>query len=106
MRDERDNLILIDGDYYSINEIRGLIESNRDLTIRCERQARFIRALKECNKELTNERNKICDKYMEQSRELKNIKSMSMFEFGNKYCSSESLEADGHAFAKALGVGQ
>jgi hypothetical protein len=28
-----------------------------------------------------------------------------MFEFGNLYCSSESLEADGHALARSLGVG-
>ena len=28
-----------------------------------------------------------------------------MFEFGNRYCSQESLEADGHAFARSLGVG-
>ena len=39
---------------------------------------------------------------MAQSRELKDIKSMSMFEFGNTYCSTESLEADGHAFARSL----
>jgi hypothetical protein len=43
---------------------------------------------------------------MELSRELQTIKQMSMFEFGNKYCSSESLEADGHAFARSLGVGK
>ena len=35
-------------------------------------------------------------------KELHDIKSMSMFEFGNIYCSSESLEADGHAFARNL----
>ena len=34
--------------------------------------------------------------------ELENIKKMSMFEFGNKYCSDESLKADGKTFAKAL----
>ena len=39
-------------------------------------------------------------------KELSDIKEMSMFEFGNTYCSSESLEADGHALARSLGVGQ
>ena len=34
--------------------------------------------------------------------ELESIKDMSMFEFGNAYCSDESLEADGKAFARAL----
>ena len=47
------------------------------------------------NSKLTLERNELVD-------ELHHIKSMSMFEFGNTYCSSESLEADGHAFARAL----
>ena len=35
-------------------------------------------------------------------RELEDIKNMSMFEFGNTYCDSESLEADGHALARSL----
>lgn len=34
--------------------------------------------------------------------ELHDIKQMSMWEFGNTYCTSESLEADGHAFAQSL----
>ena len=38
----------------------------------------------------------------ELAEELTTIKSMSMFEFGNTYCSDESLEADGRAFAKSL----
>ena len=51
------------------------------------------------NSALTLERNALLT-------ELQHIKSMSMFEFGNQYCSSESLEADGHAFARSLGVGK
>ena len=91
----KDELILIDGEYYSHKEIKGLIESNYELAIRCDRQTRFIRALKLQNEELTEERNALLD-------ELTTIKNMSMFEFGNLYCSSESLEADGHAFARSL----
>ena len=105
MRDNRD-LILIDGEYYSHNELVAIIKSNNELAKRCDRQSNFIRALKVHNSELTVERDNLCDRCHEQSRELKDIKSMSMFEFGNTYCSSESLEADGHRFARSLGVGQ
>lgn len=102
MRDDRDKLILIDGEYYSHNELVAILESNKELARINVRQANFIRALKLNNSALTVERNKLCDKCMAQSRELKDIKSMSMFEFGNTYCSTESLEADGHAFARSL----
>ena len=91
-KEKRDELILINGEYYSQKELVAIIESNRELAKRCERQSNFIRALKLQNEELTHE--------------LEHIKGMSMFEFGNRYCTSESLEADGHAFARALGVGQ
>ena len=101
----KDELILIKGEYYSHNELVAIIESNKELARKTDRQTRFIEALKLHNSELTIERNKLCDKCMTQSRELKDIKSMSMFEFGNTYCSTESLEADGHAFARSLGVG-
>ena len=37
--------------------------------------------------------------------ELQDIKHLSMFEFADKYCSSEDLEEAGHAFARSLGVG-
>ena len=50
----------------------------------------------------TIERNKLCDRVNKLSKELQDIKQMSMFEFGNTYCSSESLEADGHALARSL----
>ena len=98
----KDELILIKGEYYSHNELVAIIESNKELARKTDRQTRFIEALKLHNSELTIERNKLCDKCMAQSRELKDIKSMSMFEFGNTYCSTESLEADGHAFARSL----
>ena len=81
----------IDGEIYSLHEIKGFIESAKQLG----RKTRFINALKLQNQELTKERNNLVT-------ELNNIKAMSMFEFGNTYASKESLEADGHAFAKAL----
>ena len=84
----------IDGETYSLNEIRGFIESSKKV----ERQTRFINALKLNLSKTTQERNQLCDK-------LHEIQNLSMFEFGNRYCSSESLEVDGHAFARSLGIG-
>ena len=102
MKDNRDELILIDGEYYSHQELVAFIESNRELAQRCERQTRFIKALKLNLSKTTLERNEFCDKANRLTKELQDIKSMSMFEFGNTYCTSESLEADGHAFAREL----
>lgn len=96
----------IDGESYSLNELKAFITNCDELAKKTCRQTRFIEALKLHNSELTLERNKLCDRCMAQSQELKDIKAMSMFEFGNTYCSTESLEADGHAFARSLGVGQ
>ena len=95
----------IDGELYSLEEIKAFITSCDELSRKATRQTRFIEALKLSNSKLTLERNELCDKVAAQSRELSDIKSMSMFEFGNTYCSSESLEADGKAFARSLGVG-
>ena len=106
MKDKQDELIFIDGEYYSHKEIVAIIESNKELARKCKRQTRFIKALKLSNSQITLERNKLCDKCNRQAKELHDIKNMSMFEFGNRYCTSESLEADGHAFARSLGVGQ
>lgn len=103
---DENSLVLIDGVQYSLNELKAFIETSQELSEKVNRQSRFIESLKLHNKDLTVERNKLCEKCMEQSKELQNIKKMSMFEFGNTYCTSESLEADGHAFARALGVGQ
>ena len=47
------------------------------------------------NSKLTIERNKLLN-------ELDRIKSMNMFEFGNKYCSTEDLKEAGHQFARDL----
>ena len=85
----------IDGEYYSLEELRAFITTSNELTRKTERQTRFIKALKLNNSKLTVERNQL-------QTELDHIKSMSMFEFGNQYASDESLEADGRAFARSL----
>lgn len=113
MKDNRDELILIDGEYYSHQELVAFIESNRELAQRCERQTRFIKALKLNNSKLTIERNQLLDENMKRIEEsnrlfgeLQNIKNLSMFEFANKYCNDNELEEAGHALARSLGVGQ
>lgn len=53
------------------------------------------RGVKLNNSKLTVERNKL-------QTELDRIKSMTMFEFANTYCSNESLEEAGHMLAKDL----
>lgn len=68
---------------------------NEQLKARNEFLERCVKALKLNNAKITLERNQALD-------ELRQIKQLSMFEFGNRYCSSESLEADGHAFARSL----
>ena len=105
MIDNKDKLFLINGEYYSQKELEGFIQSNTELAQKVERQTRFIKALKLNLSKTTLERNQLCDKANRLNKELQDIKSMSMFEFGNTYCSTESLEADGHAFARSLGVG-
>ena len=95
MTEDREELILINGEYYSHNELVGIIESNKELAKRCERQSTFIRALKADNEHVTVERNQLID-------ELHHIKNMSMFEFGNTFCTTESLEQDGKRLARSL----
>ena len=79
-----------------------LEQQNQELRARNEFLERMVNGLKLHNHEITKECDKLCERNMELSKELQDIKQMSMFEFGNTYCSSESLEADGHAFARAL----
>lgn len=88
-------LYKIDDEYYSLEELHAFITNCDELARQTERQSRFIKALKLNNSQLTVERNEL-------QKELNHIKSMSMFEFGNKYASDESLEADGRAFARSL----
>ena len=109
MRDNRDELILIDGEYYSHQELVAFIESNRELAQRCERQTRFIKALKLNNSKLTIERNQLIDENMKRIEEsnrlfgeLEDIKHLSMWEFADKYCSDSQMEEDARLFAKEL----
>ena len=69
--------------------------TQKDLEKRNDFLERKCNALMLNNRALTEERNRL-------QAELDRVKSMSMFEFGNKYATSESLEAEGRAFAKAL----
>ena len=95
----------IDGETYSLNEIRGFIESSKKI----ERQTRFINALKLNLSETTKERNQLVEKihFLEAKckayhQEVLEITSMGMFEFADNYCNDEQLDEAGKAFAKAL----
>lgn len=130
MKDEND-LILINGEYYSQNELVAIIESNEELGKLNVRYANFIRALKSDNSALTTERNELHEKLHAKTQELADqkreyeefyekeymaridecnrlwgelfdIKHMSMWEFANKYCSSQELEEAGHQLARSL----
>ena len=72
-----------------------LERENERLTNRNRFLERCVKGLKLNNAAITLERNELCDK-------LHEIQQLSMFEFGNRYCSNESLEEDGKAFARAL----
>ena len=78
-----------------IHSIEDLILENEALEARNEFLEKCVKALKLNLSKTTQERNEAIDK-------LHKIQQMSMFEFGNRYCSSESLEADGHALAREL----
>ena len=105
IRKDKSDLIEIDGEYYSQKEIIAIIESNNELAKKNERQANFIRSLKAFNKELTSQRKELNDKTIKLSKELRDIKQMSMWEFADKYCNDTELEDAGKAFARSLGVG-
>ena len=124
MKDNRDELILIDGEYYSHQELVAFIESNRELAQRCERQTRFIKALKLDNSKLTIERNELQEANRKLKKEyndfyekdymvridecnrlwgeLEDIKHLSMWEFADKYCSDSQMEEDAKLFAREL----
>lgn len=87
------------------DEVLHLREANEELRTRNEFLERCVKGLKLNLSKTTLERNHFCTKANTLSKELSDIKQLSMFEFGNLYCSSESLEADGHAFARSLGIG-
>ena len=76
-------------------ELTNFISEIEDLEYKVDRLNRIKNGLRINNSALTLERNTLVD-------ELNHIKSMSMFEFSNKYCTVEQQEADGRAFARAL----
>ena len=78
-----------------LRSVKDLLIENEALEARNDFLERCVRALKLNNAKLTDERNQYLD-------ELTTIKGMSMFEFGNKYGTEESLSEDGRAFARAL----
>ena len=84
------------------NELTYFKEYSADLENEVNRKERMLSGLRFNLEATTAERNEYCEKCNSLSKELQDIKQMSMFEFGNTYCSSESLEADGHAFARSL----
>ena len=88
----------INGKTYSLKEIESFITNCDELAKKTERQTRFIKALKLNNSKLTLERNNSID-------ELNRIKALGMYEFANKYCSTQELEEAGHQLARSLGVG-
>ena len=99
----------INGETYSLHELKGFIESAQELGRKTERQTRFIKALKLHNAKLTEERNELIDenfKRIEESNrlfgELQDIKSLSMFEFADKYCNDDELEKAGRQLAHEL----
>ena len=78
-----------------LRSVKDLLLENEALEARNDFLERCVKALKLNNAKLTDERNQYLD-------ELTTIKGMSMFEFGNKYGTEESLSEDGRAFARAL----
>lgn len=85
-----------------LEELDALTEQKEALEARNLFLKQCVEGLKLNLSKTTLERNELCTRVNKLSKELQDIKQMSMFEFGNRYCTSESLEADGHAFAKAL----
>ena len=78
-----------------LEELYYLREENQALSLDNDFLQRQNKALKNDNARITIERNKLCDK-------LHEIQSLTMYEFANRYCTSESLEDAGRAFAKEL----
>ena len=78
-----------------LEELYYLREENQDLRLKNDFLQRKNAILLRDNARITLERGKLVD-------EIQRITSMGMFEFGNKYCSDESLEKDGRAFARSL----
>ena len=113
------------------NELTYFKEYAADLENEVNRKERMVNGLRLNLKSTTAERNEYCKKCNALSKELTeekqkynefyeteyiarieecnrlfgelmDIKSLSMFEFANKYCNDDELEEAGHAFAREL----
>ena len=76
-----------------------LTKENEELQARNDFLQRMCNGVKLNNSKLTQERNNAVD-------ELNRIKALGMYEFADKYCTSDELEEAGHQLARSLGVGQ
>ena len=75
-----------------------LTKENEELQARNDFLQRMCNGVKLNNSKLTQERNNAVD-------ELNRIKALGMYEFADKYCTSDELEEAGHQLARSLGVG-
>lgn len=75
-----------------------LTKENKELQARNDFLQRMCNGVKLNNSKLTQERNNAVD-------ELNRIKALGMYEFADKYCTSDELEEAGHQLARSLGVG-
>ena len=75
-----------------------LTKENTELQARNDFLQRMCNGVKLNNSKLTQERNNAVD-------ELNRIKALGMYEFADKYCTSDELEEAGHQLARSLGVG-
>lgn len=86
-------------------ENKSMKEQIATLEHQLSREKRFKDAVKLNNSKLTLERNALIDENTSLRQELTEIKNLSMYEFADKYCTSEELEEAGHQLARSLGVG-
>ena len=75
-----------------------LTKENEELQARNDFLQRMCNGVKLNNSKLTQERNNAVD-------ELNRIKALGMYEFADKYCTSDESEEAGHQLARSLGVG-
>ena len=75
-----------------------LTKENEELQARNDFLQKMCNGVKLNNSKLTQERNNAVD-------ELNRIKALGMYEFADKYCTSDELEEAGHQLARSLGVG-
>ncbi len=80
------------------NKIAELEKENKEPQARNDFLQKMCNGVKLNNSKLTQERNNAID-------ELNRIKALGMYEFADKYCTSDELKEAGHQLARSLGVG-